>query len=204
MSARRHLAVAVSTLIPLAATLPAGAQGAVRLPACEWCGALEAPASLGSSASIASPNEPGVRLVVTGRVLHADGRTAAPNVLLYIYHTDAHGAYSRRGGEAGNGLRHGHLRGWLRTGPRGEFRIATIRPAPYPGRAEPAHMHVTVTPPGGAERWIDSIMFDDDPSLTPALRARMPNTGGSGIVRVSRDEAGVQHAVRDIVLPAAP
>jgi protocatechuate 3,4-dioxygenase beta subunit len=203
MSARRCLALAVSLLIPLAVTTSVGAQTAARQPACEWCGAVEAPASLGSFAALADPHESGARLVITGRVLQADGHTPAPNVLLYIYHADARGAYSR-GGQTGNGLRHGHLRGWLRTGLRGKFRISTIRPAPYPGRAEPAHLHITVTPPGGTERWVDSIMFDDDPSLTPALRAQLPNAGGSGIVRVSRDAAGVQHAVRDIVLLVAP
>lgn len=204
MSARRHLAIAFSTLIPLAVTLPVAAQGAASLPACGWCGAPEAPTSLGPAATIAGPDEPGRRLLITGRVLQADGRTPAPDVLLYIYHADARGAYSRRGGETGNGVRHGHLRGWLRTGPRGEFRISTIRPAPYPSSAEPAHVHVTLTPRGGAERWVDSIVFDDDSRLTPALRARMPNAGGSGIVRITQDATGVQHAVRDIVPLVAP
>ncbi len=174
------------------------------LPTCEWCGAPDAPGALGHSATLAPPGEPGTRLVITGRVLQVDRRTPARNVLLYAYHTNASGRYARRGGETGNGLRHGHLRGWLRTGANGEYRIDTIRPGAYPGRAEPAHVHLTVTPPGGTERWVDSVVFDDDPLLTPALRAAMPGIGGSGIVRISRDAAGVQHAVRDIVLPATP
>ena len=193
-----------SLVLPSRCIAAVQAQPAASLPACEWCGAPDAPPSLSATTIVAPPGEPGTRLVITGRVLRSDGRRPARNVLLYTYHTNAGGRYARRGDETGNGLRHGHLRGWLRTGPNGEYRIDTIRPGAYPGRAEPAHVHLTVTPAGGEERWVDSVVFDDDPLLTPALRSQMPNIGGSGVVHVSRDAAGVQHAVRDIRLQVAP
>ena len=101
----------------------------------------------------------------------------------------------------GNERRHGALRGWLRTAPDGRYRVTTIKPAPYPGRREPAHIHVTVTPRGGDEDWIDSVVFDDDPLLTADERDGRRGRGGSGIVTLERDADGVLHAVRDIVLP---
>jgi len=59
---------------------------------------------------------------------------------------------------------------------------------------------MTVTPPERDESWIDSIEFEDDRLLTLAQRARREGRGGSGIVTPRRDENGVWHAMRDIVL----
>ena len=173
------------------------------LPECEWCGAAEAPRDLGSTARLAPAGEPGERLVVTGRVRYADGRPA-PNVLLYAYNTNAAGVYPKRGDETGNARRHGYLRGWLRTDSAGRYRIETIRPGTYPSRSDPAHIHMTVTPPGGDEAYIDDVQFDDDPLLTPTARARQRNRGGSGIVRAVRDASGALSATRDITLEVKP
>lgn len=171
------------------------------LPACQWCGADEAPAEgLTSEMVLAGPDEPGERLVVTGTVSASDGETPVPGVLVYAYHTDLTGRYTKRGDETGNGRRHGRLRGWLVTDELGRYRIDTIRPGGYPGSTEPAHIHMTVRPPGGEERWIDSVEFADDPRLTAGHRARREGRGGSGIVEPVRGEDGVWRARRDVVL----
>jgi protocatechuate 3,4-dioxygenase beta subunit len=177
-------------------------QGPTRppLPACEWCGADEAPSGLSSEITIASKSEPGDRLTLTGIVFQADGRTPARGVLIYAYHTNAKGVYPQRGDETGNARRHGYLRGWLQTGPDGRYTIHTIRPAAYPGRSDPAHIHLTIRPAGGIEDYIDAVEFADDPLLTAGERARREGRGGPGIVTVRR-ENGVLRATRDIVLP---
>jgi protocatechuate 3,4-dioxygenase beta subunit len=167
---------------------------------CEWCGAAEAPGRLGSSVRLADGTEPGAPLVLSGRVLRADGRTPAAGVLLYIYHTNQAGAYPTRGDETGNGHRHGYLRGWLRTDAQGRYCVSTIRPGHYPGRPDPGHVHVTVQEPGGAEGYIDDFVFDDDPRVTAAYRARVRNRGGSGITRLTRGPDGVWRGERTIVL----
>lgn len=149
---------------------------------------------------LAGPDEPGERLVLTGTVSASDGETPVPGVLVYAYHTDLTGRYTKRGDETGNGRRHGRLRGWLVTDERGRYRIDTIRPGGYPGSTEPAHIHMTVRPPGGEERWIDSVEFVDDPRLTAAHRTRREGRGGSGIVEPVRGEDGVWRARRDVVL----
>jgi len=79
------------------------AQSQLALPACKWCGAAEAPTELGHTLRLGSPNEPGERLLVTGRVFKDDARTPAADALLYAYQTDITGDYPRRGGETGNG-----------------------------------------------------------------------------------------------------
>ncbi len=170
------------------------------LPACQWCGADEAPDNLRWDMTIAGPDEPGERLAITGTVYESGGTRPASGVLLYAYHTNAEGIYPKRGDETGNGRRHGYLRSWLRTNAQGQYRIRTIRPAAYPSGTEPAHIHVTVQEPDGQEDWIDSIVFDGDSLLTPAVRAGFDNRGGPGIVTLRRNAQGVWQGRRDILL----
>ena len=170
------------------------------LPACEWCGAPEAPANLGPILVIPTSGEAGERLIIEGTVYQPDGRTPAGGVLLYAYHTNAAGVYAKRGNETGNARRHGYLRGWLRTGADGRYRIETIKPGSYPTRSEPAHVHMTLQSPGEPERYIDDVVFEGDPLLTPEHRARLQQRGGSGIVPLERGAGGVLRVTRDIYL----
>jgi protocatechuate 3,4-dioxygenase beta subunit len=190
---------------PPSAGAPAGSETAAARPEpgpdCTECPHWEAPAHLTDRMTIAQPSEPGTRLVLEGTIFRPDGKTPAPDVLLYAYHTNAQGYYAHGPAATGQGRWHGDLRGWLRTGPKGRYRIETIRPAPYPGRTIPAHIHMHVMAPGDRERFIDDVVFDDDPLVTASWRKGAPNTGGSGIVHLERDAAGVLHGRRDIVLP---
>jgi len=188
----------------LATATPACAQSSTDpLPACEWCGAQDAPEDAPlTSITIAGPDEPGERIRLVGRIYESDAETPAAGVLVYAYHTDADGVYRTEDGETGNGRRHGVLRGWLRTGPDGRYEIRSVKPAPYPNRSEPAHVHTTLTPPGGPERWLDSTVFLGDPLLSDEQRAR----GASGdrfseVVDLVPDEEGVLVGRRDIVMP---
>lgn len=171
-------------------------------PDCIECPHYEAPASLTDRMTIASPAEPGTRLVLEGTVFQPDGKSPAAEVLLYAYHTNARGYYAHAEGTTGQGRWHGDLRGWLRTGPGGRYRIETIRPAPYPDRSIPAHIHMHVMVQGGRERYIDDVVFDDDPLVTAGYGRGAPNIGGSGLVHLERDASGVLHGRRDIILPA--
>lgn len=179
---------------------PSSEADAQPLPACEWCGADEAPARLSWETRIAGPDEPGEPLVIEGVVYEADGETPAPDVVLYLYHTNAAGVYPRRGDETGNGRRHGYLRGWLRTDEAGRYRFTTIRPGAYPGRTEPAHVHVVVGEPGREEYYVDDFVFEGDPALTPAYRARLQGRGGSGILALTREAEGVWRGTRALLL----
>jgi protocatechuate 3,4-dioxygenase beta subunit len=167
----------------------------LQLSSCEWCGAAEAPAKLTNVARLAPANEPGERMVITGTIYRRDGRTPSAEVLLYVYHTNAAGIYPKRGNERGNDRRHGYLRGWLKTGADGRYRIESIRPGSYPTRRDPAHVHPTIKMAGREEFWIDEFLFDDDPKLTPDQRK-----GQDGIMRMNK-RGGVWTGTRNIVLP---
>ena len=170
------------------------------LPECEWCGASEAPNEVTSVTTIADKDEPGEPLVLRGTVYAPDKATAVPGVLLYVYHTNTAGIYPKRGNEAGNGRRHGYLRGWVISDENGEFEVRTIRPGTYPSRSEPAHIHMTVKEPGRAEYWIDNILFEGDPLITQKVLDRRTGRGGPAIVTPSRDPSGRLVIHRDVIL----
>lgn len=138
-------------------------------------------------------------LGINGIVFKADGKTPAPGVVLYVYHTDETGHYTAKPGAKGWEKRHGSLRGWVRTDAGGNYKFGTMRPAPYPGRTDPAHIHVTVKEPGLPEYYLDDFLFDDDPLLTPAFRQKLENRGGSGILKLI-DVGNMFKAERNIYL----
>jgi len=145
--------------------------------------------------------EKGQKLMVTGTVFQLDGKTPAPNVVIYYHQTDNDGYYSPRSDKPENQTRHGHIRGWVKTDANGRYTIKTIRPAPYPDRSEPAHIHWLIKEPDVKnEYWTDELMFDDDELLIPHIKKHRPeNRGGSGIVRVLIKDS-LQIAEHDFIL----
>ena len=131
-------------------------------------------------------------------IYQKDGKTPASGVILYVYQTDATGRYTPAGGQV-HGKRHGRLRGWMKTGADGRYEFRTIRPAPYPGQAIPAHIHPVVKEPDKNEYYLDEFVFDDDPLLTKEKRAKLEDRGGSGVLKVT-EEKGVATGRRDIIL----
>lgn len=169
---------------------------------CEGCEAIhECPVpfdSLSHQCWLPDWNEKGPRLAVSGVVYNADG-TPAPGIILYFYHTDQTGVYPKKGNESGWAKRHGYIRGWMKTNEKGEYSFFTLRPAAYPGRRDPAHIHITIKEPGKTEYWIDEYVFDDDPLLTEEFRQKMQNRCGSGILKL-KDTGNMLKAERNIYL----
>ena len=198
-------------IIPAAAcrsAAPAPAEERARLravPGCEGCEAVweRAPSSLPARLELASARDSGDPLLVNGTVFQADGRTPAPNVILYVHHTNAEGRYANGTGESEWSRRHGRLRGWLRTRANGTYSITTIKPAPYPGRNNPAHIHMFVLDPRKPDPyWIDDVVFDGEFGVYEQYRTARLNQGGPGIVKLTSRPDGMLHARRDIRLLA--
>lgn len=157
------------------------------------------PSTLASSASIVPSKEPGEPMVIRGIIYKQDEKTPAPDVILYVYQTDNTGRYSKEAGQQ-QGVKHGHLRGWIKTNAKGEYEFKTIRPASYPNSNNPQHIHPIIYEPNKGYYWIDEYQFEDDPLLTVRERSHAANRGGSGIIKVAKDKNGVWQGKRDIVL----
>jgi len=147
---------------------------------------------------LADANEPGEPVEISGTIYQVDGTTPAANVILYVYHTDATGLYAPGPGQT-DARRHGRLRGWMKTDASGRYKFHSLKPAAYPGRAIPAHIHPIIKEPDKNEYYIDEYRFEDDPLLTAGERAKEEKRGGSGIIKLTRQN-GVWVGRRDIVL----
>jgi len=170
---------------------------------CEGCEAVfESPVPLDKLSwidTLPDFNEPGPKMMISGIIYQADGKTPAPNVVLYIYHTDQGGNYTNKFNEKGWAARHGYIRGWMKTNENGQYRFFTLRPASYPNSNALQHIHPTIKEPGKNEYWIDEFIFDDDPFLTPAIRNQHQQRGGDGTIRL-RNENGILIGERNIYL----
>jgi protocatechuate 3,4-dioxygenase, beta subunit len=130
-------------------------------------------------------HEKGQKLLVTGKVFKIDGKTPAPNVVIYYWQTDNTGYYTQKPDLIPAAKKHGYVRGWIKTDKDGNYAIYTIKPAPYPNDQLPSHIHTSIKEPNVKnEYYIDEFVFDDDPLLTTAKRKALENRGGSGIMRV--------------------
>lgn len=111
----------------------------------QTCGILTAPQTEGpffktNTPQRITPIEPGSRapkLLIAGQVLSTDCKPVK-GALLDFWHADEHGEYDNRGFR---------YRGHQFSDAEGRYRLETIVPAQYPGRAR--HIHVKVQPPGG-------------------------------------------------------
>lgn len=157
------------------------------------------PDRLTSNTTIATSDEPGEPMVLSGTIYRTDKKTPAPGVILYVYHTDNQGEYSRTPSQPAN-MVHGHLRGWMKTDANGHYEFRTIRPGSYPSRNAPAHVHALIKEEGKSIYWIDEYLFDDDPLLTTRERSLQKQRGGAGIIHLKRESNGVWVGKRDIIL----
>jgi protocatechuate 3,4-dioxygenase beta subunit len=143
------------------------------------------PDKINSVDTSAGWTQKGQKLLITGTIFKLDGKTPAPNVILYYYHTDINGYYANKEGLNQRVARHGYIRGWVKSDENGKYAIYTVRPAPYPHSDMPAHIHPAIKEPNiDKEYYIDEFVFDDDKLLTGEKRKAMENRGGSGILRV--------------------
>ncbi len=133
---------AVTSAAPAAPALPTGAPAtACKAPATPMVAMTEGPyyrADPPQRSVLYSPGIAGSRLILSGLVLT---RSCVPiaNARVDFWQADGNGVYDNTGYT---------LRGFQLTDGQGRYQLDTVVPGLYPGRTE--HIHVKVTPPGGA------------------------------------------------------
>lgn len=162
------------------------------------CSSFQAPQTADKNAPskiiIASKDEPGERLIVSGKVFGPDGKTPLAGASVYVYHTDAKGLYT----PDTNDNRNSRLRGYMRTDAQGYYEYSTIKPAPYPSNRTPAHIHYVVNAAGHKER-VFEILFEGDPSIDDRTRADAAKEGSAFSIRpLTRDQQGDWRCAQDI------
>ena len=149
------------------------------------------PGNIKSIDTSAGWTQNGQKLLVTGTMYKSDGKTPAPGVILYYYHTNINGLYAGKRGLDPRVVRHGYIRGWVKSDANGKYAIYTVRPA---------HIHPAIKEPGiDKGYYIDEFVFDDDKLLTGEKRKRLENRGGSGILRMLK-KGDLQIAEHNIIL----
>jgi protocatechuate 3,4-dioxygenase beta subunit len=138
-------------------------------------------------------------MIISGTIFKRDGKTPAPNVVLYVYQTNSKGLYSKASGQT-QAVRHGHIRGWMKTDDQGRYEFRTIRPGAYPNSKIPQHIHPIIRESGLSFYWIDDFVFEDDPLLTASEISKLENRSGSGIIKLTKNSQGVWVGARDIIL----
>lgn len=161
----------------------------------EWSGAISAPADVSWKTILSNETNKGEPMEISGTVFQADGKTPAPNTLIYLYHTDFEGYYGRKKDEH----KHGRYRGWMLTDKEGRYSFKSIKPAPYPENQFAAHIHMTVTTAKMREDWIDSILFEGDRLISQQERNMAGKKGGfQPILSLEKGKDGLLRAIRNI------
>ncbi len=159
-------------------------------------GAIDAPDDVSWETGLSRKSDQDEPMIISGTVFQPDGRTPAPNVLIYFYHTDSEGLYGRRGE-----VRDGHFRGWMLTGANGKYEFSSIKPAPYPNRTEPAHVHMTLTGKTFKEDSINTILFEGDKFIKPEERNSVGKWGEPNpILKLEKGADGILRGTRDFKL----
>jgi protocatechuate 3,4-dioxygenase beta subunit len=136
-----------------------------------------------SRRDIAPAGTVGTPLILRGRVLDSSC-TPVAGAKVDFWQADGRGVYDNVGYR---------LRGYQRTDAQGRYRLVTVIPGQYPGRTE--HIHVKITPPGGAT-FTTQLYFpgsphnDTDGIFSPAM-----------VLRVTTDTPALMRARYAFVLP---
>ena len=121
-----------------------------------------------SNNQLADINEPGVKIIISGRVYNIECSEVIPNTEIDIWHANDAGEYDNLGY---------NLRGKTFTNNQGFYVFESIKPGLYLNGAtyRPSHIHFKITPPG-FDTLITQLYFQGDPYIASDAAASI-NSG---------------------------
>ncbi len=115
--------------------------------------------------TITQPYEPGVAMVISGRVWGFDTKKPLANAVLHIWQADEKGHYDNEDDKNPPAVDAFTNRGIILTDSNGRYEYSTIHPGAYqigPKLWRPAHIHYMVMAPG-YKSLTTQLYFDGDP-----------------------------------------
>jgi protocatechuate 3,4-dioxygenase alpha subunit len=152
---------------------------------------------------LTGPGIAGERVVITGKVLDADGKGVS-DAMLEFWQANAQGKYAHPDDKQDKSVEPGFQGfGRVPTGDDGSFRFTTIKPGAVPGpdgKSQAPHIVVSVFMRGLLRRLITRIYFPDEAANTSdfALSLVEPGRRGTLIAKKSAQHAG--HLEWNVVL----
>jgi len=106
---------------------------------------------------LASADEPGQRMIISGRVFNLDCTEFLPDTSIDVWHANDAGAYDNQGF---------NLRGVTKSNEQGFYMFETILPGKYLNGDEfrPSHIHFRIQPPD-SDLIITQLYFEGDSSI---------------------------------------
>ncbi len=144
---------------------------------------------------LADSNEPGSKLILSGRVLSMDCDEFISNTEIDIWHANDAGAYDNSGF---------NLRGKTLSNEQGFYVFETIKPGLYLNGASyrPSHIHFKITPPG-FPTLTTQLYFEGDPNIANDAAASISSgefDASHRIISLSTNSQGHLEGTWDIVL----
>jgi protocatechuate 3,4-dioxygenase beta subunit len=144
---------------------------------------------------LASSNELGDKLMISGQVFNLDCSEVIPNTELDIWHANNSGTYDNSGY---------NLRGKAITNSQGFYIFETIKPGLYLNGSvsRPSHIHFRITPPGFSTL-ITQLYFDGDPYIPTDAAASLTSgvfDATHRIIPLNTNAAGELEGTWDIVI----
>lgn len=144
---------------------------------------------------LAESDEPGERMIISGRVLNLSCSEFIPNTVVDVWHADNDGAYDNNGYK---------LRGFTLTNEQGFYLFETIRPGKYlnGNSFRPSHIHYKITPPGFPQL-ITQLYFAGDDSIPGDAAASITSgtyDASNRIISLTENANGILEGTFDIVI----
>lgn len=144
---------------------------------------------------LAGSDEPGERMIISGRVLNLACSEFLPNTVVDVWHANEAGGYDNAGY---------NLRGFTRSNDQGFYLFETIKPGKYlnGNTYRPAHIHFKITPPGFPQL-ITQLYFEGDTDIPGDAAASITSgtyDASNRIIALSENTEGIMEGTFDIVI----
>lgn len=144
---------------------------------------------------LAADDEPGTRMIISGRVRNPDCTEFIPGTIIDIWHANDAGQYDNSGF---------NLRGFTTSNSQGFFVFETVHPGKYPnaGSFRPSHIHFKITPPG-FDTLTTQLYFEGDPYIPGDAAASITEgqfDATHRIIPLTTNYEGKEEGIWDIVI----